>query len=72
MQRQEQQQEERKEELQPLFMTLSDITVQEEEYKNGDVLNIDKKDKEDREIKKSLMKKLRKSWMCFSKQYFFL
>jgi hypothetical protein len=61
MQRQEQQQEERKEELQPLFMTLSDITVQEEEYKNGDVLNIDKKDKEDREIKKSPMKKLRQS-----------
>ena len=50
-------------------MTVSAITVQEDEYKNGHVLNIDKDNKEDRDdIKKSLMKKLRQSWMHCSKQ----
>jgi len=43
---------------------VSAIPVQEEEYKSGDVLNVDKKKEEDREIKKSLMKKLRQNWMC--------
>ena len=41
----------------------------QEEYKNGEMLNINK-NTENREIKKSLMKKLRQSWMCCSKQYF--
>ena len=51
------------------FTTVSAITVQEaEEYKNGDMPNINKNKEEDREMKKSLMKKLRQSWMCCSKQ----
>ena len=51
------------------FTTVSAITVQEaEEYKNGDMPNINKNKEEDREMKKSLMKTLRQSWMGCSKQ----
>ena len=43
MQRQQQEKRRRKRRSLTLFMTVSAITVQEEEYKNGDVLrNIDK------------------------------
>ena len=34
--------EDKKEKFNPFVMTVRTITVQEEEYKNGDVLNIDK------------------------------
>ena len=52
------------------FTTLSAIIVQEaEEYKNCDMPNIKNKSKEeDREMKNSPMKKLRRSWMGCSKQ----
>jgi hypothetical protein len=51
------------------FTTLSAIILQEEEeYKNCDMPNINKSKEEDREMKKSLMKKLRLSWMGCSKQ----
>ena len=51
------------------FTTLSAIIVQEaEEYKNCDMPDINKSKEEDREMKKSLMKKLRLSWMGCSKQ----
>jgi hypothetical protein len=41
---------------------VSAITVQEaEDYKNGNMSNINKNKEEDREMKKSLMKKLRQS-----------
>ena len=55
--------------LNNFFATLSAIIVQEEEeYKNCDMPNINKSKEEDREMKKSLMKKLRLSWMGCSKQ----
>ena len=51
------------------FTTVSAIIVQEEEeYKNCDMTKTNKSKEEDREMKKSLMKKLRQSWMCCSKQ----
>ena len=43
-------------------MTVSASTAQEEEYKNSDVLNIDKKREADIEREKSLMKKLLQNW----------
>ena len=55
--------------LNNFFTTLSAIIVQEaEEYKNCDMPDINKSKEEDREMKKSLMKKLRLSWMGCSKQ----
>ena len=51
------------------FTTMSAIIVQEaEEYKNCDMTNINKSKEEYREMKESLMKKLRLSWMGCSKQ----
>ena len=52
------------------FTTVSAITVQEAEgyYKNGDMPKINKNKEEDREMKRSLLKKLCQSWMCCSKQ----
>ena len=43
-------------------MTVSASTAQEEEYKNSDVLNIDKNREADIEREKSLMKKLLQNW----------
>ena len=43
--------EKKKKKFNPVFTTVSAITVQEGEYKNGDELNIDKNKGEDREIK---------------------
>ena len=40
----------------------------QEEYNNDDMLNINRNKEEGREIKKSLTKKLRQSWMCCSQQ----
>ena len=49
--------------------TVSAITVQEtEECKNGDMPNINKNKEDDREMKKSLRKKLRQRGMCCSMQ----
>jgi hypothetical protein len=42
---------------------------EEVECKNGDVLDFDQKNEEDRKIKKLLMKKLSQSWMCCSQKY---
>jgi len=52
------------------FTIVSTITVlkDEEEYKNGDIPNINNNKEEDKEMKKSLMKKLSQSWMGCSKQ----
>ena len=70
-QRQYQEKRREKKKFNTFFTIVSAITVQEaEEYKNGDMPNINKNKEEDREMKKSLMKKLRQSWMCCSKQFF--
>ena len=54
--------QEKRKKCSTFFTIVSAITVQEaEDYKNSNMPNINKNKEEDREMKKSLMKKLRQS-----------